>query len=322
MWGFYITMSENVELIRSVNLKIPARMVETAEKVGEGNYTEGFRRIVDFYEQSNALDLPDWFFSSSWELKDIHKLIRMAGHIGNKGKLVRDIWRKGDTRVRALLTDICRVDSFLYLEWVKNALSDLITFEDEKKEWQALHNKLQNAKDEISKSEETISHLNEEISELEHHKGEIEAEIKQYNDDMLKITTFKPINALYTLYKALADIVDYADATDPLKAKLRNARDLVGKLVQHVDRFSVPDELTAEMKVKLELSESIRKIEDKDVRKLFQKLLKRLREIKPANTFNSGLLENGGYFAMDPDTYYDIDELAGKISGVLEEVKK
>ena len=49
----------------------------------------------------------------------------------------------------------------------------------------------------------------------------------------------------------------------------KNARDLVGKLVQHVDRFSVPDELTAELKVKLELSESIRKIEEKDVRKLF-----------------------------------------------------
>ena len=85
-------MSENVELIRSINLKIPARMVETAEKVGEGNYTRGFKEIVDFYEQSNALDLPDWFFSSSWELKEIHKLIRMAGRIENKDKLVRDLW--------------------------------------------------------------------------------------------------------------------------------------------------------------------------------------------------------------------------------------
>ena len=314
-------MSENVELIRSVNLKIPARMVEIAEKVGEGNYTEGFRRIVDFYEQSNDLDLPDWFFSSSWELKDIHKLIRMAGHIGNKGKLVRDIWRKGDTRVRALLTDICRVDSFLYLEWVQNALSDLITFEDDKKEWQALRNKLQNARDEISKSEETISHLNEEISELEHHKGEIEAEIKRYDEDMLKITSFTPLNTVYTLYKTLSDIVDDLESSS-VKAKLKNVRDVLGKLVQHVDRFSLPDEVAQEMKVKLELAESIRMIEQKDVRKLFQKLSKRLREIKPANTFNTGLLENGGYFAMDPDTYYDIDELAGKISGVLEEVKK
>ena len=308
-------------MIRSVNLKIPARMVEIAEKVGEGNYTEGFRRIVDFYEQSNDLDLPDWFFSSSWELKDIHKLIRMAGHIGNKGKLVRDIWRKGDTRVRALLTDICRVDSFLYLEWVQNALSDLITFEDDKKEWQALRNKLQNARDEISKSEETISHLNEEISELEHYKGEIEAEIKRYDEDMLKITSFTPLNTVYTLYKTLSDIVDDLESSS-VKAKLKNVRDVLGKLVQHVDRFSLPDEVAQEMKVKLELAESIRMIEQKDVRKLFQKLSKRLREIKPANTFNTGLLENGGYFAMDPDTYYDIDELAGKISGVLEEVKK
>jgi predicted translin family RNA/ssDNA-binding protein len=315
-------MPDSIELIRSINLKIPARMVETAEKVGEGNYTEGFRRIVDFYEQSNDLDLPDWFFSSSWELKDIHKLIRMAGHIGNKGKLVRDIWRKGDTRVRALLLDICREDSFLYLEWVKNALSDLINFEDEKKEWQALRKKLENAKDEIDKAEETITHLNEEISKLEEKKAGIEAEIKQYNDDMLKIITFKPIDALLTLYKALTDIVDYMDATDPAKAKLRNARDLAGKLVQHIDHFSGPDLLTAEVKAKLELSESIRKIEDKDVRKLFHKLLKKLTDIKPANTFDIGLLENAGYFALDPNTYYDIDELAGKISGVLEEVKK
>ena len=315
-------MSENVELIRSVNLKIPARMVEIAEKVGEGNYTEGFRRIVDFYEQSNDLDLPDWFFSSSWELRDIHKLIRMSGRIENKDKLVRDLWRKGDTRVRALLMDICREDSFLFVKWVRDALGDLITFEDDKKEWQALRNKLNNARDEINKAEETISHLNEEISELEHRKEEIEAEIKKYDRDMLKITTFKPIDALHTLYKALADIVDYADATDPLKAKLRNARDLVEKLVQHVDRFSVPDELTAEMKVKLELSESIRKIEDKDVRKLFLRLLKKLGEIKPANTFNMGLLENAGYYALDGNTFYDIDELAGKISDVLKEVGK
>ena len=315
-------MSENVELIRSVNLKIPARMVEIAEKVGEGNYTEGFRRIVDFYEQSNDLDLPDWFFSSNWELKEIHKLIRVAGRIEKKDKLARDLWRKGDTRVRALLMDICREDSFLFVKWVRDALSDLITFEDEKKEWQSLRNKLNNVRDEIEKAEETISHLNEEITELEHHKEEIEAEIKQYDEDMLKITTFKPIDALQTLNKALADIVDYMEATDPLKAKLRHARDLVGKIMQHIDRFSVPDELTAEMKVKLELSESIRKIEDKDVRKLFSRLLKKLGEIKPANTFNTGLLENGGYYALDPNTYYDIDELAGKISSVLEEVKK
>ena len=315
-------MSENVELIRSVNLKIPARMVEIAEKVGEGNYTEGFRRMVDFYEQSNDLDLPDWFFGSNWELKEIHKLIRVAGRIENKEKLVRDLWRKGDTRVRGLLVDICREDSFLFVKWVRDALADLIKIEDEKKEWQALRNKLQNAKDEIDKAEETISHLNEEIRGLEEKKAGIEAEIKQYDEDMLKITTFKPIDALHTLYKALANIVDYGDATDPAKAKLRNARDIAGKLVQHVDRFSVPDELTAEMKVKLELSESIRKIEDKDVRKLFSRLLKKLGEIKPANTFNTGLLENGGYYALDPNTYYDIDELAGKISSVLEEVKK
>ena len=315
-------MSENVELIRSVNLKIPARMVEIAEKVGEGNYTEGFRRMVDFYEQSNDLDLPDWFFSSSWELRDIHKLIRMAGRIENKDKLVRDLYRKGDTRVRTLLIDICREDSFLFVKWVRDALSDLIKIEDEKKEWQALRNKLNNARDEIEKAEETISHLNEEITELEHHKEEIEAEIKQYDEDMLKITTFKPIDALQTLNKALADIVDYMEATDPLKAKLRHARDLVGKIMQHIDRFSVPDELTAEMKVKLELSESIRKIEDKDVRKLFSRLLKKLGEIKLANTFNTGLLENGGYYALDGNTFYDIDELAGKISDVLKEVGK
>jgi hypothetical protein len=315
-------MSENVELIRSVNLKIPARMVEIAEKVGEGNYTEGFRRIVDFYEQSNDLDLPDWFFSSSWELRDIHKLIRMSGRIENKDKLVRDLWRKGDTRVRALLMDICREDSFLFVKWARDALSDLITIEDEKKEWQSLRNKLQNARDEIDKAEETISHLNEEISELEHRKGEIESEIKQYNEDMLKITTFKPIDALHTLYKALADIVDYADATDPAKGKLRNVRDLVGKIVQHIDRFSVPDELTTELKVKLELSESIRKIEDKDVRKLFLRFLKKLREIKPSNTFDTGLLQNAGYFALEPNTYYDIEDLAGKISDVLKEAGK
>ena len=124
-------MPDSIELIRSVNLKIPARMVEIAEKVGEGNYTEGFRRIVDFYEQSNDLDLPDWFFSSNWELKDIHKLIRMAGRIENREKLVRDIWRKGDNRVRTLLTDMCREDSFLFSQWVRDALSDLIRIEDE-----------------------------------------------------------------------------------------------------------------------------------------------------------------------------------------------
>lgn len=315
-------MPDSIELIRSVNLKIPARMVEIAEKVGEGNYTEGFRRIVDFYEQSNDLDLPDWFFSSSWELKDIHKLIRMSGRIENKDKLVRDLWRKGDNRVRSLLTDICREDSFLFVQWVRESLSDLIKIEDEKKEWQSLRKKLENAKDEIEKAEETISQLNEEITKLEHRKEEIEAEVKRYDDDMLKITTFKPIDALHTLYKALADIVDYADATDPMKAKLRVARDLVGKLVQHIDRFSVPDELTAEMKVKLELTESIRKIEDKDVRKLFLRLLKKIGEIKPATTFNTGLLENAGYYAMDPNTYYDISDLAGKISSVLEEVGK
>ena len=315
-------MSENVELIRSVNLKIPARMVEIAEKVGIGNYTEGFRRMVDFYEQSNDLDLPDWFFSSSWELKDIHKLIRVAGRIENKDKLARDLYRKGDTRVRTLLIDLCREDSFLFVKWVRDALSDLITFEDEKKEWQSLRNKLNNARDEIDKAEETISQLNGEISELEEKKAGIEAEVKRYDDDMLKITTFKPIDALLTLYKALTDIVDYMDATDPAKGKLRNARDIVGKLVQHIDRFSVPDELTAEMKVKLELSESIRKIEDKDVRKLFSRLLKKLGAIKPSNTFNMGLLENAGYYAMDPNTYYDISDLAGKISSVLEEVKK
>ena len=309
-------------MIRSVNLKIPARMVEIAEKVGEGNYTEGFRRIVQFYEQSNDLDLPDWFFSSNWELKDIHKLIRMSGRIENKDKLVRDLYRKGDNRVRSLLTDMCREDSFLFSQWVRDALSDLIKIEDEKKEWQALRNKLNNAKDEIEKAEETITRLNEEMSELEHRKEEIEAEIKQYNDDMLKITTFKPIDALHTLYKALTDIVDYMDATDPLKAKLRNARDIVGKLVQHIDRFSVPDELTAEMKVKLELSESIRKIEEKDVRKLFLRLLKKIGEIKPSNTFSMGLLQNAGYYALDPNAYYDISDLAGKISSVLEEVKK
>ena len=308
-------------MIRSINLKIPSRMVEIAEKVGEGNYTEGFRRIVDFYEQSNDLDLPDWFFSSSWELKDIHKLIRMTGRIENRDKLVRDLWRKGDTRVRALLTDICREDSFLFVKWVRDALSDLITFEDEKKEWQTLRNKLQNAKDEITKSEETISHLNEEISELEHHKGEIEAEIKQYNEDMLKITSFTPLNTVYTLYKALADIVDDLESSS-VKAKLKNVRDVLGQLVQHVGRFSLPDEVAQEMKVKLELAESIRMIEQKDVRKLFQKLFRKLGEIKPANTFNTGLLENAGYYALDPNTYYDIDDLSGKISGVLEEVKK
>ncbi len=116
--------------------------------------------------------------------------------------------------------------------------------------------------------------------------------------------------------------MDYVDTTDPAKAKLRNARDLVGKLVQHIDRFSVPDELTAEMKVKLELSESIRKIEDKDVRKLFLRLLKKIGEIKPSSTFNIGLLQNAGYYALDPDTYYDIDELADKISEVLKEAGK
>ena len=197
-------MPDSIELIRSVNLKIPARMVEIAEKVGEGNYTEGFRRIVDFYEQSNDLDLPDWFFSSNWELKDIHKLIRMAGRIENREKLVRDIWRKGDNRVRTLLTDMCREDSFLFSQWVRDALSDLIRIEDEKKEWQALRNKLQNARDEIDKAEETISQLNGEITDLEQKKAGIEAEIKQYNDDMLKITTFKPIDALLTIYKELA----------------------------------------------------------------------------------------------------------------------
>lgn len=201
-------------------------------------------------------------------------------------------------------------------------MSDLITFEDEKKEWQALRKKMENARDEIEKAEETISQLTEEMSELEHRKKEIESEIKQYNEDMLKITTFKPIDALHSLYKALTDIVDYVDTTDPAKAKLRNARDLVGKLVQHIDRFSVPDELTAEMKVKLELSESIRKIEDKDVRKLFLRLLKKIGEIKPSSTFNIGLLQNAGYYALDPDTYYDIDELADKISEVLKEAGK
>ena len=315
-------MPDSIELIRSVNLKIPARMVEIAEKVGEGNYTEGFRRIVDFYEQSNDLDLPDWFFSSNWELKDIHKLIRMAGRIENREKLVRDIWRKGDNRVRTLLTDMCREDSFLFSQWVRDALSDLIRIEDEKKEWQALRNKLQNARDEIDKAEETISQLNGEITDLEQKKAGIEAEIKQYNDDMLKITTFKPIDALLTIYKELANTVDYMDATDPAKAKLRHARDLAGKLVQHVDHFSGPDMLTAEVKAKLELSESIRKIEDKDVRKLFSRLLKKIGEIKPANTFNMGLLENAGYYALDPNAYYDINDLAGKISDVLKEVGK
>lgn len=314
-------MPDSIELIRSVNLKIPARMVEIAEKVGEGNYTEGFRRIVDFYEQSNDLDLPDWFFSSNWELKDIYRLVRMAGHIGNKGKLVRDIWRKGDTRVRALLIDICRVDSFLYLEWVRNALSDLITFEDEKKEWQALRKKLENAKDEIDKAEETISQLNGEISKLEEKKAGIEAEIKQYDEDMLKITSFTPLNTVHTLYSTVAGIVDDLESSS-VKAKLKNVRDVLGKLVQHVDRFSLPDDVAQEMKVKLELSESIRKIEDKDVRKLFSRLLKKLGEIKPANTFNTGLLENAGYYALDGNTFYDIDELAGKISDVLKEVGK
>ena len=213
-------------------------------------------------------------------------------------------------------------ESPFYLEYVADALRCLIEVKNAKDELQSLRNKLQNAKDEIEEAEETISHLNEEITDLEQRKAEIEAEIKQYNDDMVKIITFKPIDALQTLNKALADIVDYMDATDPLKAKLRVARDLVGKLVQHVDRFSVPDELTAIMKAKIELTESIRKIEDKDVRKLFLRLMKKIGEIKPANTFNMGLLENAGYYAMDPNTYYDISDLAGKISSVLEEVKK
>ena len=77
-----------------------------------------------------------------------------------------------------------------FAQWVRDALSDLITFEDEKKEWQALRKKMENARDEIEKAEETISQLNEEMSELEHRKKEIESEIKQYNEDMLKITTF------------------------------------------------------------------------------------------------------------------------------------
>ena len=71
---------------------------------------------------------------------------------------------------------------------------------------------MNNVRDEIEKAEETISHLNEEISELEEKKAGIEAEVKRYDDDMLKITTFKPIDALLTLYKALTDIVDYMDA--------------------------------------------------------------------------------------------------------------
>lgn len=97
----------------------------------------------------------------------------------------------------------------------------------------------------------------------------------------------------------------------------KNAGDLVGKLVQHVDRFSVPDELTAELKVKLELSESIRKIEEKDVRKLFLRFLKKLREIKPSNTFDTGLLQNAGYYALDPNTYYDIERHGFVPSNIL-----
>ena len=67
---------------------------------------------------------------------------------------------------------------------------------------------------------------------------------------------------------------------------------------------------------------TIRKIEEKDVRKLFLRLLKKIGEIKPSNTFSMGLLQNAGYYALDPNAYYDISDLAGKISSVLEEVKK
>ena len=52
------------------------------------------------------------------------------------------------------------------------------------------------------------------------------------------------------------------------------------------------------------------------------RFLKKLREIKPSNTFDTGLLQNAGYFALEPNTYYDIEDLAGKISDVLKEAGK
>jgi DNA repair exonuclease SbcCD ATPase subunit len=315
-------MMEDVELIRSINLKIPAKMVQIAEKVGEGNYTEGFRRMVDFFEQSNALDLPDWFFSSSWELKDIHKLIRTANRIENKDKLVKDLWRKGDSKVRALLTDICREDSFLYLPWVRDALSALITFEDEKKEMRDLKNKLLQAREEIAETNENIEKLNTEIENLTKQKVEIEASIKAYNEDMLKIATFKPIDAVHGMFGFLDELLTDFNEPGPVKSRIKNARDLALKMVQHIDRYSVPDEVALELRAKMQLMESIQMLESKDVRKQFKKLFDKLKNIQPANKINQGLLENGNYYALDGNTFSDIDGLAGKIMNVIEEVGK
>ena len=75
---------------------------------------------------------------------------------------------------------------------------------------------------------------------------------------MLKITTFKPIDAVHGVHKLLDDLLqDFDDLGSPMKMKLKYGRDLAERLVQHNDRYDVPDEVAMEMNDKLELVESI-----------------------------------------------------------------
>ena len=245
-------------------------------------------------------------------------------------------------KLRPILIEISNPKNPLYIEEVRNELSEIVEFKNEEKNLDDLKEEIRKAKDEYSKLKSEVKEISDEwnewqdkIEEIEKQKDEINKEVGNLQDpDVLK--KIKSFNTSFTaLVKSIFDNVKSPDINDVMFQSIKLTQDqkntlkLLSEQSEEIEKLIEDEDLLSEFKlneVREKLKEEIEKEKENAKKEMDgfmahnpEKIMKNIREhINLSLDRITGVKEDvSGYRYYNSHEYGTItDELDKAISNI------